>query len=47
MFRRSNKKLRSDETTGFGTYSKDNSGRYYDKNGLPNIRKKGLSILNH
>lgn len=45
MFRRSNKKLRSDETTGFGTYSKDNSGRYYDKNGLPNIRKKGLSIF--
>ncbi len=45
MFRRSNKKLRSDETTGFGTYSKDNSGRYYDKDGLPNIRKKGLSIF--
>ncbi len=45
MFRRSNKKLRSDETTGFGTYSKDNSGRYYDKDGLPNVRKKGLNIF--
>lgn len=45
MFRKSNKKLRSDETTGFGTYSKDNSGRYYDKDGLPNVRKKGLNIF--
>ena len=45
MFRRSNKKLRSDETTGFGTYSKYNSGRYYDKDGLPNVRKKGLNIF--
>jgi len=45
MFRRSNKMLRSDETTGFGTYSKDNSGRYYDKDGLPNVQKKGLNIF--
>jgi len=45
MFRRSNKMLKSDEATGFGTYSKDNSGRYYDKDGLPNVQKKGLNIF--
>jgi len=42
---RINKILKSDEATGFGMYSKDNTGRYYDKNGLPNVRKKGLGYF--
>jgi len=44
MITRLNKMLKADDATGFGSYSRDNIGRYYDKNGLPNIRKKGLSL---
>lgn len=41
-FRLLNRNLKSDEATGFGTYSKDNSGRYYKKDGQPNVHKIGL-----
>lgn len=37
--------LKSEDNTGFGTYSNNNEGRYYDKNGMPNVRKKGLGFL--
>ena len=45
MFRRLNNILKSDETTGFGAHSKDNSGRFYTKSGVPNIHKVGLDWL--
>lgn len=37
--------LKSDETTGFGAHSKDNSGRFYTKSGVPNVHKAGLAWL--
>lgn len=40
-----NRMLRTDETTGFGTLSKDFSGRFYDKNGRPNVQVKGVGFL--
>lgn len=45
VFRKFNKMLKTDDATGFGTYSRDNTGRYYDQNGLPNVRKIGLGVL--
>lgn len=45
MLRRLNRRLKSDETTGFGSHSKDNSGRYYTKSGIPNVNKIGLGWL--
>lgn len=45
MLRRLNRRLKSDETTGFGSHSKDNSGRYYTKSGVPNVHKTGLGWL--
>ncbi|MBK9736259.1 MAG: Inward rectifier potassium channel Irk [Saprospiraceae bacterium] len=41
---RTNRNLKTDITTGFGSYSKDNTGRYYNKNGRPNVLVTGLSI---
>ena len=45
MLRRLNRRLKSDETTGFDAHSKDNSGRYYTKSGVPNVKKTGLGWL--
>lgn len=45
MLSRMNRMLRTDETTGFGALSKDFSGRFYDKNGRPNVRVKGVGFL--
>lgn len=36
-------RIRSDETTGFGSHSKDNTGRFYARDGSPNVKKTGLS----
>lgn len=41
---RINQKVQSVESTGFGAYSKDNTGRFYDKNGLPNVHISGLGV---
>ena len=45
IFRRKNNILKSDESTGFGSHSKDNSGRFYTKSGIPNVHKTGLAWL--
>ena len=42
---RTNRNFRTDITTGFGTFSRDNTGRYYNKNGRPNVRVTGLSVF--
>jgi inward rectifier potassium channel len=38
-------KFKSDETTGFGSNGRDNSGRYFHKSGTPNVRKVGIGRL--
>ena len=45
MFKIINRMLKSDESTGFGSHSRDNSGRFYDKSGVPNVKKAGLAWL--
>ena len=38
--------LRSEENTGFGTNSNSTGGRFINRDGKPNVIKKGLGILN-
>jgi len=40
-----NPKARSEINTGFGVNSSDYGGRFLNKNGKPNIEKKGISFL--
>jgi inward rectifier potassium channel len=47
LFGRKNRKLTSDESTGFGAHSKDNSGRFYTKSGIPNVVKTGYKKFEH
>lgn len=35
-------RFKADDSTGFGMNSNDNSGRYYLKDGVPNVKRKGL-----
>ena len=46
-FFRQNKKLVSENNTGFGVNSKDSGGRFYNReNGRANVYKKGVNVLN-
>ena len=38
--------LPSQDNTGFGTSSSNSAGRFYNRNGGPNVVKKGVNILN-
>jgi inward rectifier potassium channel len=40
-----NRSLQSEINTGFGTAGANSAGRYYQRQGSPNIEKKGVSIL--
>lgn len=39
---KSMRRIKSDEATGFGSHSKDNSGRFYARDGSLNVSKVGL-----
>ncbi len=39
------RKLESDSTTGFGTNGRDSGGRFYNTDGIPNVRKKGIGFF--
>ena len=36
----------SDITTGFGSSSENNAGRFYNRNGKVNVAKRGVNLLN-
>lgn len=38
--------LKSEDNSGFGTNSNSTGGRFYNRDGNPNVIKKGVSILN-
>jgi inward rectifier potassium channel len=39
------KKFQSDNTTGFGTSSNNNSGRFYTSSGKPNVKIRGIGLM--
>src|SRR5258705_802245 len=41
-----NRNLQSEINTGFGAFSSNSAGRYYNRGGGPNIVKRGVSVLN-
>ncbi|WP_310555853.1 ion channel [Flavobacterium sp.] len=45
VFKKQNKKLKTNENTGFGTNASNYGGRFISKNGTANIHKKGIPIL--
>jgi inward rectifier potassium channel len=45
MARINNRRVQSDSNTGFGVNSGDNSGRFYNANGVPNVKKKGIGFF--
>jgi len=46
MASKRNRNLPSEINTGFGAFSSNSAGRYYNRGGRPNIVKRGVSILN-
>ena len=42
---RKNRNLRSEINTGFGAFSSNSAGRYYNRDGRPNILKRGVGLL--
>jgi inward rectifier potassium channel len=45
-FKRVNKQIESEINTGFGTSSTNNAGRFYNRDGRPNVAKRGMNFLN-
>ena len=45
-FLKKNKALTSEQNTGFGTNSTSTGGRFVNRDGKPNVLKKGVGILN-
>lgn len=45
LIRKINSKARAEINTGFGTNTSDYGGRFVNKNGRPNIEKKGLALF--
>ncbi|MEO6454367.1 MAG: transporter, partial [Ginsengibacter sp.] len=45
LFRKLNTKAEPEINTGFGVNSADYGGRFVNKNGVPNIEKKGISFF--
>src|SRR4028119_577376 len=39
------KRFHSDPTTGFGTNSQQSGGRFYTKDGTPNVERKGVRFF--
>ena len=42
---RKNRNLQSEINTGFGAFSSNSAGRYYNRDGRPNIIKRGVGLL--
>src|SRR6478752_5669503 len=47
FFKNINIKAKTDSTTGFGTNANNYGGRFVNKNGKPNVQKRGLSVFDH
>ncbi|MGG9971886.1 ion channel [Ferruginibacter sp. SUN002] len=45
LLRKLNVKAKAESNTGFGTNASDYGGRFLNKNGLPNIEKKGIGFF--
>lgn len=45
VFRKVNKKIKSDNQTGFGSNAANYGGRFINKNGTANVRKEGIGFV--
>jgi inward rectifier potassium channel len=45
ILKKINSKARTEINTGFGSNSSDYGGRFLNKNGMPNIEKRGIGYF--
>jgi inward rectifier potassium channel len=45
LFKRINKKAKAEDNTGFGTNANNYGGRFFNKNGNPNVQKIGIGFF--